>query len=93
MEIVCNECGFKRSIGTIVHAKEVFVCTECQSTDVKLVDTGGINIKVDGINEDTIVNIIKELAKNVSVYDIFGFLAKQGQGQIEEKDKDEDGDK
>lgn len=87
MELVCNKCGYKRQLGTSVGAKEVFVCTECQSRDVRLVDTGGVNIKVDGINENTVVNIVKELAKNISVYDIFGFLAKQGQGKEEDKDE------
>lgn len=87
MEIVCKKCGYKRNLGNSVNTDEVFVCTECQSKDVKLVDTGGVVIKVDGINENTIVNIIKELASNVSVYDIFSFLAKQGQDK--EKDDEE----
>jgi len=85
MEIICNKCGYKRNLGKSVQADEIFICTECESKDVKLVDTGGVVIKVDGINENTIVNIIKELASNVSVYDIFNFLAKQG----EVKDKDD----
>ena len=85
MELVCNKCKFRRNLGNSVNADEVLICTECQSKDVKLVDTGGVVIKVDGINENTIVNIIKELASNVSVYDIFNFLAKQG----EVKDKDD----
>jgi len=77
MEIVCNKCKFRRNLGNNVQADDIFICTECQSKDVRLVDTGGVVIKVDGINENTIVNIIKELASNVSVYDIFKFLAKQ----------------
>lgn len=87
MELVCNKCGYKRNLGNSVNTDEVFVCVECQSKDVKLVDTGGVVIKVDGINENTVVNIIKELASNVSVYDIFNFLAKQG--QVKEKDDEE----
>ena len=87
MELVCNKCGYKKNLGNFVRTDEVFVCTECQSKDVKLVDTGGVVIKVDGINEDTIVNIIKELASNVSIYDIFNFLAKQG--QVKENDDKE----
>ena len=87
MELVCKKCGYKRDLGNSVNTDEVFVCTECQSKDVKLVDTGGVVIKVDGINEHTIVNIVKELASNVSVYDIFNFLAKQG--QVKEKDDEE----
>jgi len=84
---VCKKCGYKRDLGNSVNTNEVFICTECQSKDVKLVDTGGVVIKVDGINENTIVNIIKELAQNISVYDIFGFLAKQG--EVKEKDDEE----
>ncbi len=86
MELVCNKCGFRTNIGTSTTTKDIFVCTECQSTDMKLIDTGGVNIKVDGLTENTVVNIIKELAKNVSVYDIFAFLAKQG--HVQEKDKE-----
>ncbi len=89
MELVCNKCGYKKDLGKAADLQGTrFKCLECRSDDVKLIDSGGgVNIKVDGITEDTIVNIIKELAKNVSVYDIFGFLAKQG--QVKEKDKDE----
>lgn len=85
MELKCNKCGYKRQLGTTVGAKEVFVCTECQGTDMTLIDTGGVNIKVDGINENTVVNIVKELAKNINIYDIFSFLAKQGGGDGDEK--------
>ena len=88
MELVCNKCGFRRNIGTVVHTKEVFVCTECTSTDVKLVDAGGVVIKVDGVNQDTIINVVKELASNISIYDIFNFLAKQG--KVKEKDDDQE---
>lgn len=88
MELVCRKCGYKIDVGGNLDPSDerLSKCSECGSTDIKLVDVGGINIKVDGINEDTIVHVIKELAKNVNVYDIFSFLAKQGQG----KKKDED---
>jgi DNA-directed RNA polymerase subunit RPC12/RpoP len=88
MELVCGDCGYKIDVGGNLDpkAKSILVCSECGSKNVKLVDVGGINIKIDGINEDTIVHVIKELAKNVNVYDVFSFLAKQGQG----KKKDED---
>lgn len=88
MEIVCNKCGYKRNLGKSVQADEIFICTECQSKDVRLIDTGGVVIKVDGINvefiQDTVVNFVKELASNISVYDIFNMLAKQG--EVKEKD-------
>lgn len=103
MELLCNKCGYKKQLGTSVDAKDVLICTECQSTDVTLVDTGGINIKIDGVNrstisnlirdigvdENTIVNICKGLAENISIYDVFNFLAKQGQIKEEGKDGDE----
>lgn len=88
MELVCEKCGYKKQIGTTVSAGDIFVCTECGSKSVKLVDTGGVVIRVDGINENTVVNIVKELAKSVSVYDIFGFLAKQGESKEKDKDKE-----
>ena len=90
MELVCRKCGYKIDVGGNLDPQDerLLRCSECNSTDVKLVDVGGINIKVDGINEDTIVNVIKELAKNVNVYDVFAFLAKQGQGK--DKDKDDE---
>jgi hypothetical protein len=89
MEFVCRDCGYKIDVGGNLDPKDerLSKCSECGGTNVKLVDVGGINIKVDGINEETIVNVIKELAKNVNVYDIFSFLAKQG--QVKDKDSDD----
>lgn len=90
MELVCKDCGYKIDVGGNLDpkAKSILVCSECGSKNVVLVDVGGINIKIDGINEDTIVHVIKELAKTVNVYDIFSFLANQG--QVKKKDKDDE---
>ena len=91
MELVCGDCGYKVNIGSSITAQsDIWKCSECGSKNVKLVDISGVNIKVDGINEDTIVHIIKELAKNINVYDVFSFLAKQGQSKDEKKDKDDE---
>jgi hypothetical protein len=92
MELVCRKCGYKIDVGGNLdpNYEGKKVCSECGSTDVRLVDVGGINIKVDGINEDTIVHVIKELAKNVNVYDVFSFLANQGQGKKKDKNDELD---
>ena len=92
MEIVCKKCGYKRDLGKYVAVANVILsgsvprCPECSSTDLKLVDGGGgVNIKIDGITEDVIVDIIKELANNISLTDIVGFFAKpRNQGDLEE---------
>jgi len=92
MELVCKECGYKVNIGSsVIPTPDIWTCPECGSKNVKLVDISGVNIKVDGISEDTIVHIIKELAKNVNVYDVFSFLAKQGQSKNEKEDDSLDG--
>jgi hypothetical protein len=83
MEVVCNKCGTRRNVGGIVQIKdfiedkERFFCLECDSHDMRLVDSGGINIKVDGINEDTIRAIVSELAKSVSLADLWKFFTKK----------------
>ena len=92
----CKKCGYKIDVGGHLDPRDdrLSKCSECGSTDIRLVDVGGINIKVDGINEDTIVHVVKELAKSVNVYDIFAFLAKQGQNKDTSKnDKLDIGDK
>ena len=83
MEMICNKCGYKVDVGKTVeieHAVDthMFICTECNSTDVRLVDIGGgLNITVDGINEDTLVHIAKELTKNFTVADVISFFSKK----------------
>lgn len=78
MEVVCNKCGYRRNVGSSLQTLDtVFRCTECGSNDVRLVDTGGINIKIDGLTEDTIRAIVGELAKNISIADVWKFFLKK----------------
>jgi len=93
MEVVCNKCGYKIDIGRSVavehaHDNDIFKCKECGNFDVTLVDTGGINIKVDGISEDVIVDVIKEIAGNITLVDIVDFF-KGGKPKQEEQGKSE----
>ena len=79
MEMVCNKCKYKMDVGKTVDvehalANNKLMCPECKSTDVKLVDASGVNIKVDGITEDVIVDIVKELAGNITLVDIMEFF-------------------
>ena len=92
MEMICNACGYKMNIGNTVDIKHALdndklKCPECESFDVKLVDAGGVNIKVDGITEDVIVDIVKELAGNISLVDVIDFF----KGKPELKGQDEEG--
>ena len=49
MELVCKKCGYRKNLGKFVDMHDgVLVCTECGSNDVKLVDSSGVNIKIDG---------------------------------------------
>jgi len=87
MEVVCNKCGYRRNVGGILRANDVssvhqffsdvLKCTECESVDVRLVDSGGLNIKIDGVNEDTVRVVISELMKSVSLKDIWNFFTKK----------------
>jgi len=43
-----------------------------------------VNIKVDGITEDVIVDVIKEVAGNITLADVMGFF--KG-GKEKQKDK------
>lgn len=87
MEMVCNNCGYRKNLGKNVERRNLDFeyCPECHGTNIKLVDAGGVNIKIDGITEDVIVDIIKELANNISLTDIVGFFAKpRNQDNLEE---------
>ena len=88
MEIICNNCGYRKNLGKTVERKTLeFECPECQGTNMKLVDASGVNIKVDGITEDVIVDIVKELASNISLTDIVGFFAKPKKQDNQEENK------
>jgi len=98
MEMICNVCGYKINIGKTVDVEHALknnklMCPECKSADVKLVDAGGVNIKVDGITEDVIVDIVKELAGNITLVDILEFFkgGKPKQGEQTEQGKQGDG--
>jgi len=94
MEMICNICGYKITIGKTVDVKfalenNKLMCPECRDVDVKLVDAGGVNIKVDGITEDVIVDIVKELASNITLVDVMEFFkgGKPKQGEQKEQGK------
>jgi len=88
MEIVCNKCGYKRNLGKRIDVLNTDLkCQECGDSDIKLVDASGVNIKVDGITEDVIVDIVKELASNISLTDIVGFFAKPRKQDNQEENK------
>jgi len=95
MEMICNECGYKQNVGKTVDVKHALdndklKCSECKSFDVKLVDAGGVNIRVDGITEDVIVDVIKEFAGNITLIDVIDFF--KGKSSLEEqKEKDDQG--
>jgi len=94
MEMICNICGYKMNIGRTVDVKHALenkklMCPECKNADVKLVDASGVNIKVDGVTEDVIVDIIKELAGNITLVDIMDFF-KGGMKKTDEQDKGDD---
>lgn len=76
MEVTCSECGFKKDVGKTVDVSSVesISCPKCGCTNVVITDTSGIKIRIDGISEEMIINIIKELGKNVSIYDVFKFF-------------------
>lgn len=91
MEMICNECKYKIDVGRSVDVKHALDndklrCLECKSSDVKLVDASGVNIKVDGLTEDVIVNIAKELAGNISLIDVIDFF--KGKPSQEEQNKE-----
>lgn len=93
MEMICNKCKYKIDVGRTVDVKYALesnklVCPECKSVDVKLTDASGVNIKVDGLTEDVIVDIVKELAGNITLIDIVEFFkgGKPTQGEQKEQD-------
>lgn len=96
MEMICNKCKYKMDIGREVDVKHALDndklrCLECKSFDVKLVDASGVNIKVDGITEDVIVDIVKELAGNITLIDIVEFFKGGKPTQGEQKGQDDQG--
>ena len=93
MEMICNACGYRTNLGRkidveLAFVNKVFMCAECKGTDMRLVEAGGVNIKVDGITEDVIVDVIKEVAGNITLADVMGFF-KGGKEKQEGKGGDD----